>query len=104
MKKYLAIFTLIYVSLIHPVHANHGNPVEPNTILVEINGLVCDFCARALEKVFGKHESVSNIHVNLDSKIVTITFKHNHLAMNDQTIKELINDAGYDVKEIHRHD
>ena len=33
-----------------------------------INGLVCDFCARALEKVFMNENSVSGLTVNLKAK------------------------------------
>jgi copper chaperone CopZ len=72
-----------------------------HTITVKINGLVCDFCARALEKVFGKREEVSGIDVNLDTKIVTIGFKKD-ADIDDATITKLITDAGYNVVEIKR--
>lgn len=72
-----------------------------HTITAEINGLVCDFCARALEKVFGKRDEVSGIDVNLNAKIVTIGFKKG-ADIEDATIIKLITDAGYNVVEIRR--
>lgn len=67
---------------------------------VSVNGLVCDFCARALEKVFGKQDAVNDIDVNLDSKIITIDFKDGQ-RLDDETIKQLIQDSGYNVESIH---
>ncbi len=67
---------------------------------VSVNGLVCDFCARALEKVFGKQEAVNDIDVNLDNKIITIDFKDGQ-SLDDETITQLINDSGYNVESIH---
>ena len=71
------------------------------TIAVQINGLVCDFCARALEKVFGKRDEVSGIDVNLDTKMVTIGFKKD-TDIDDATITKLIVDSGYNVVKIMR--
>ena len=72
-----------------------------HTIVAQINGLVCDFCARALEKVFGKRDEVTGIDVNLDTKLVTIGFKKG-ADIDDATITKLITDAGYNVVEIRR--
>lgn len=72
-----------------------------HTIVAQINGLVCDFCARALEKVFGKRPEVSGIDVNLDTKIVTIGLKKGK-DIDDATITKLITDAGYNVVKINR--
>jgi copper chaperone CopZ len=72
-----------------------------HTITVQIDGLVCDFCARALEKVFGKRQEVSGIDVNLDTKLVTIGIKKG-ADIDDVTITKLITDAGYNVVKINR--
>jgi copper chaperone CopZ len=69
------------------------------TITVRVNGLVCDFCARATEKVFGKQDAVESIKVNLDAGLVTILTKANQ-KIDDATIKQLINESGYDVVKI----
>ena len=68
---------------------------------VGVNGLVCDFCARSLEKLFGKQEAVDNINVDLDEKLVTINLKDGK-TLDDDAITKLITDAGYNVEKIHR--
>jgi hypothetical protein len=72
-----------------------------HAISVQINGLVCDFCARALEKVFGARSEVSGIDVNLDTKLVTIGLKKGS-DIDDAVITKLITDAGYNVIQINR--
>jgi copper chaperone CopZ len=94
MKKFILATTLI-ASLSVPAFASHPG----GTALVKVNGLVCDFCARALEKVFGKEAAVENINVNLDDKIVTIHFNPDQ-SLDDETITKLITDSGYNVEEI----
>lgn len=72
------------------------------TVYVDVNGLVCDFCARALEKVFKKEASVESIKVDLDKKVVSIHFNPDQ-KLEDKKIKQLITDAGYNVRGI-RHE
>lgn len=70
-----------------------------NTVNVKVNGMVCDFCARALEKVFGKREEVSGIKVDLDNSQVTVAMKPGK-TIDDATLTKLITDSGYDVQTI----
>ena len=70
--------------------------------MVDVNGLVCDFCAQALEKIFSKQEAVSEIDVNLDTKVITINYVDGG-SLDDETITQLITDSGYNVVEI-RHE
>ncbi len=70
-------------------------------IVVYVNGMVCDFCARALEKTFLKHESVDGITVDLTSKKLTITLKEGG-ALDDAAITDLVRHAGYAVERIER--
>ena len=68
-------------------------------IYAYVNGLVCDFCARSLEKTFEKEESVKSITIDLQEKLITIVLKKEK-NLEDSKIIKLVNDAGYDVKEI----
>ncbi len=79
------------------------NAAYASTAKVDVNGLVCDFCARALEKVFGKQDAVENINVDLDKKIVTINFKEGQ-NLDDETLTKLITDSGYAVEKIRREE
>ena len=48
--------------------------IDPNGEMIRVNvkGLVCDFCARAIEKVFMKEKSVAGLTVNLEGKEIKI--------------------------------
>ncbi|MBX2833669.1 MAG: cation transporter [Micavibrio sp.] len=94
MKK-LFVLTLSLITLSFPAFA------AGQVVKVSVNGLVCDFCARALEKTFGKQEAVEDIGVDLDTKIVTVNLKEGQ-DMDDERIKELITDSGYNVEGITR--
>ena len=63
--------------------------------------MVCDFCARGLEKVFKIEKAVSTISVNLDDSIVSIRMKPDK-NLPDKRIKELILKNGYSVEKITR--
>lgn len=97
MKNILLLLLILYSFNISSLHADHPE----GTVRVDIYGLVCDFCARALEKVFSKEESVDTIEVNLNSKVVTIHIK-NGFHLSDNIIEKNIIDAGYNIEEIRR--
>ena len=108
MKHLTLLLTALTLSFAVPVHAAEDvkpvqveQAVQSGDVHVSVNGLVCDFCARALEKVFGKEETVQGIDVNLDTKIITINFNEGQ-TLSDEKITQLITDAGYNVEGIHR--
>jgi copper chaperone CopZ len=70
-------------------------------IVIKVNGMVCDFCAQSLKKVFGKEDSVNDIVVNLDDQTVTVDTKDG-ATLSDEKIKELIEWGGYDLVSIDR--
>ena len=45
---------------------------EGQVAVVSVKGMVCDFCARAIEKVFMKEKSVAGLTVNLEGKEIKI--------------------------------
>ena len=71
-------------------------------IYAEVNGLVCDFCAQAIEKVFRQQKAVTAITVDLNTQIITIHLKKGE-TLTDKTITKLIEDSGYSVRNI-RHE
>jgi copper chaperone CopZ len=68
---------------------------------VSVNGLVCDFCAQALDKSFKRRAEVSAIRVDLTTKVVSIDFKPD-ATLDDATIRRIITNAGYNVTAIRR--
>ena len=77
--------------------------VDPNGILltVAVEGMVCDFCAQAIQKVFLKKEEVAGITVDLDNQNVVIALKED-TNITDNVIEDLFINAGYNVSEISR--
>lgn len=71
------------------------------TIKASVNGLVCAFCATGIEKTFKAEPAVETVHVDLESKLVTINTKADQ-KMDDAAITKLITDAGYTVTGIKR--
>jgi copper chaperone CopZ len=96
MKKILVLAMLLALGA-PPAQAHHGG----KHILVAVNGLVCDFCAVAMKKVFLKKKPVAAVDVNLTSKVVTIDLKQGE-TLSDDDIKKGITDAGYVVVNIKR--
>ena len=75
--------------------------LENEVLRISVNGLVCDFCARSIEKLFSKKESVKSINVNLEEMLITISLKKGK-SLNDDIITKVITDSGYDIREIRR--
>lgn len=69
-------------------------------INVSVNGLVCAFCAKAIEKTFAK-EGVKNVDVNLEERYVKFTLPEGK-ELSDEQITQTIEDAGYNVVGIER--
>ena len=72
-----------------------------DTINIKVKGLVCDFCARSLEKVFLKREDVAGINVDLGKGSIVVATKPGS-TIDDTTLTKLIKDSGYNVSAIQR--
>lgn len=70
-------------------------------ITAKVNGMVCDFCARAVTKVFGKQDAVENVHVDLDKGEIHVTLKAG-ADLSDETVADLVKKSGYDLVSIER--
>lgn len=100
MKKIKILFlTTLFILSSNGAFAAENNC--ENKVNVEVNGMVCDFCARAIEKVFSRQEEVSEVNVNLDEGKITITMKDKK-TISDADLKKLISDSGYDVAKIEK--
>jgi len=66
---------------------------------IEVMGMVCAFCAQGIEKSLQTIKDVNDVYVNLDNYFVIIESK-NTVGIPDEMIKNIIVDAGYDVKKI----
>ena len=101
MNFFLSTITFIFLSLIIKGQLLSENKLDNKILYISVNGLVCDFCARSIEKLFSRKESVADINVNLEKMLITINLKKGK-KLNDKIIKEVIEDSGYNIKEIRR--
>ena len=101
MKFHFITICLIFFMLTTFKKIKSQNKIENEGLSISVNGLVCDFCARSIEKLFSKKESVKSINVNLEEMLITINLKKGKI-LNDDIIRQVIRDSGYDIKEINR--
>lgn len=76
-------------------------PAQAPMIIAKVNGLVCDFCAQALKKVFKKEAAVQDLSVDLDAGEVLITLKDGQ-TLPEETVKKLIRKSGYSLVSTRR--
>ena len=72
-------------------------------IVADVLGVVCDFCAVAMNKIFGKREEVAAIYIDLDTKALSLVLVPG-ASLSDETIAELAVQAGYRIAEVRRGD
>lgn len=70
-------------------------------VIANVNGLVCDFCAQSIRKLFGNEAAIADVAVDLDNGKVTLFLKSGQ-AMDDAAIEKLIRRAGYSLVSIDR--
>ena len=98
----------------HDGHEATGGPILTRTediesaladggepIVADVLGVVCDFCALAMNKIFSKQEEVAAIYVDLDTKALNLVLAPG-ASMSDQTIADLAVQAGYRIAEVRR--
>lgn len=106
--KFLSIATVATSLVIMAPNAiadNHA-PAETGAlsqtmVTAKVNGMVCDFCARAVTKVFGKEDSVENVHVDLDNGEIHVMLKSG-AEMTDAEVEKLVKKSGYDLVSVGR--
>ena len=67
--------------------------MEKVTLLVQ--GMSCGHCVKAVEGSVGELSGVSNVNVHLENG--TVDVEYNGDAVTLETIKETIDDQGYEV-------
>lgn len=59
-----------------------------------IEGMTCGHCSARVEKILKEQEAVKNVTVDLEGKNALVELSAD---LSDDAIKEIIDDAGYDV-------
>lgn len=65
-------------------------------ITLNVAGMSCGHCVKAVEGSVGELAGVSNVKVNLDNGTVDVEYRAAEVSVDK--IKETIDDQGYDVK------
>ena len=95
MNKLILVISVLLLFSSSGARADHPG----GTVNAHVNGLVCDFCAQAVKKVFKRQKEVNSIDVNLDEKLISIHFQEGK-TLEDEVIIAKIRDSGYDVRRL----
>jgi copper chaperone CopZ len=71
------------------------------TIEMNVNGLVCAFCAQGIEKQLRKFPATADVIVSLEHKVVAVAVKDGQ-DIPDTELRRALTNAGYTVKAIQR--
>jgi copper chaperone CopZ len=78
--------------------ASHGK-----TVKMEVNGMVCAFCAQGIEKKLRAMAPTRDVLVSLEKRVVAVALKEGQ-DIPDATLTSSLKDSGYDVTSIARVD
>jgi periplasmic mercuric ion binding protein len=90
---------LLLASLVSITLFSGATFAATQTIKATVNGMVCAFCAQGIDKKMRALSQTKDVYVNLKQRIVAIELKDGQTLANE-TVKDLIKDAGYDVSAI----
>jgi periplasmic mercuric ion binding protein len=71
------------------------------TIEMDVNGLVCGFCAQGIEKTLKSLPATEGVFVSLEHRLVAVKLKDG-ANVDDETLRKALRDSGYTVVAIHR--
>ncbi|WP_040208110.1 copper chaperone CopZ [Neobacillus jeddahensis] len=65
-------------------------------ITLNVQGMSCEHCVKAIEGNVGELKGVNSVKVNLKADTVDVEFNQQEISLDK--IKETIDDQGYDVE------
>jgi cation transport ATPase len=74
---------------------------KPGTIEMDVDGLVCAFCAQGIEKALRKQAATADVLVSLEHKLVAVALMPQQ-DITDDTLKALLTEAGYTLRAVRR--
>lgn len=72
-----------------------------NSLRIEVNGLVCSFCADGILSAFNRQPAVEEVFVSLEDRLVAVQLKAGQ-TLSDELARQLLIDAGYTVVGMQR--
>jgi mercuric ion binding protein len=76
-------------------------PAMARTVEMDVNGLVCGFCAQGIEKTLKGFPATEAVFVSLEHRLVAVKLKDG-ADIADETLRKALKDSGYTVVAIHR--
>jgi mercuric ion binding protein len=71
------------------------------TIEMDVNGLVCAFCAQGISKTMKAFPASDGVLVSLEHRLVAVHLKDGQ-DIDDAQLRKAITDAGYKLVAVHR--
>ena len=66
------------------------------SVSLNVQGMSCGHCVKAVEESVGELEGINQVNVKLEEAIVEVSFNESQVSLDK--IKETIEDQGYDVE------
>lgn len=90
-----------FKTLVFTVLATASTLASARTIQMDVNGLVCGFCAQGIEKSLRKLPATQGVFVSLADRLVAVEVKDD-ADIDDAVLRRTLTQAGYTVKAIRR--
>lgn len=90
--------TLMFLAL-----AGVSGLASAKTIEMDVNGLVCAFCAQGISKTMKGFPAADGVYVSLEHRIVAVQLKDGQ-DIADAQLRKAITDAGYKLVAVRRTD
>jgi copper chaperone CopZ len=91
----------VFHRILLPLICVAGASAHATTIEMNVNGLVCAFCAQGIEKQLRKFPATADVVVSLEQKLVAVALKDGE-DISDTELRRALTNAGYTVKAIER--
>ena len=94
MKKITVLFTAALFS----AGLFYSSAFAASSIKAKVNGMVCAFCAKGIEKKLQALPQSQAVFVDLKNQLVALELKEGQSVPLDQ-FRQIIKDAGYEVSD-----
>jgi cation transport ATPase len=74
---------------------------QAETVEIQVNGLVCAFCAQGIEKTLRAKPATEDVYVSLETGLVALTLKAK-AKISDTELRTALTESGYTVTAISR--
>ncbi|MFC0182354.1 Copper chaperone CopZ [Pseudarcicella hirudinis] len=92
MKKNILTLVFLLASIL-----TYATGPKPQTVKIKTSA-ICEMCKARIEKNLAFTKGVSDADLNLDDKVITVTFNPKKTSVDK--IKQAISEVGYDADEL----